>query len=170
MWPLQNASKVKVLFWFFRVHIIADDTQSFSFPPKRTRACALHTCAEHAQHFNSLWRVGNKKLSLTIYKNLYFKWKNDFNLSWIRRQRKLRMAAFMDTEGSVVKEMNIQRRSINGSQVSAILAVSYDLFWSFKHSVIHFHSSRHWASSVSKAFLPFAKYRSIKFNHDFRCC
>lgn len=35
-------------------------------------------------------------------------------------QRKLRMAAFMDTEGSVVKEMNIQRRSINGSQVCLV--------------------------------------------------
>ena len=35
------------------------------------------------------------------------------------------MASFMDTEGSVVKEMNIQRKSINGSQVSGVLAVSY---------------------------------------------
>ena len=37
----------------------------------------------------------------------------------------------MDTEGSVVKEMNIQRRSINGSQVSAVLAVSYRFVLNF---------------------------------------
>lgn len=36
------------------------------------------------------------------------------------------MASFMDTEGSVVKETNIQRKSINGSQVSdVLLAVCY---------------------------------------------
>ena len=41
------------------------------------------------------------------------------------------MASFMDTEGSVVKEINIQRKSINGSQVSAVLAVSYRFVFKF---------------------------------------
>lgn len=37
----------------------------------------------------------------------------------IHRPRKLRMASFMDSNGSLLKEINIQRKSINGSQVSA---------------------------------------------------
>lgn len=52
------------------------------------------------------------------------------------------MASFMDTEGSLIKEINIQRKSINGSQVSAVLAVSYRFFFKFIHIVIHFHPWR----------------------------
>lgn len=63
---------------------------------------------------------------------------------WIPRQKKLRMASFIDTEGSVVKEINIQRKSINGSQVSAVLVLSYKFASRFYlcHFVIHFHLCR----------------------------
>ena len=77
------------------------------------------------------------------------------------------MASFMDAEGSVVKEINIQRKSINGSQVSAVLAVRYRF-------VTKFYTSCNLLPSlllvIPKAFLPFAECRSIKFNHCFRCC
>lgn len=33
------------------------------------------------------------------------------------RSRKPRMASFLDPEGSTIKELNIQRKAINGSQV-----------------------------------------------------
>lgn len=36
---------------------------------------------------------------------------------FLSRSRKPRMASFLDPEGSMIKELNIQRKAINGSQV-----------------------------------------------------
>ena len=54
-------------------------------------------------------------VTLTKYLNIYVIYL--FVCIFLFRSRKPRMASFLDPEGSTIKELNIQRKAINGSQV-----------------------------------------------------
>lgn len=82
--------------------------------------------AEKKQRKTNLWNLWKKfNIWLPIWKISHFFYPIDF---FILSSRKLRMASILNSEGSLIKDLNIQRKAINGSQVLSEIIV---MFWIF---------------------------------------